>query len=75
LEPGDEVMADKGFQIQDLLEPLGEQLNIPPFLNSNHQMSADDILTKNVAHLRKSQRIPYFTELCYLLLCGTQLTK
>ena len=53
LEPGDEVMADKGFQIQDLLAPLGVRLNIPPFLNSNHQMPANDvILTKNIAHLR-----------------------
>ena len=53
LEPGDEVMADKGFQIQDLLAPLGVRLNLPPFLNSNHQMPANDvILTKNIAHLR-----------------------
>lgn len=53
LEPGDEVMADKGFQIQDILAPFGVRLNIPPFLNSNYQMPADDvILTKKVAHLR-----------------------
>jgi len=38
-------MADKGFQIQDLLAPpLDVQLNIPPFLNSNHQMPADDAI-------------------------------
>ena len=32
LEPGDEVMADKGFTIHDLLTPCGIRLNIPPFL-------------------------------------------
>lgn len=53
LEPGDEIMADKGFQIQDILAPLGVRLNVPPFLSSNTQMSAHDvILTKKIAHLR-----------------------
>ena len=46
-------MADKSFQIQDLLAPLGVQLNIPPFLAGNTQMSESDVvLTKKVAHLR-----------------------
>ncbi|XP_043967671.1 uncharacterized protein LOC122828302 [Gambusia affinis] len=31
LEPGDEVMADKGFLIQDLLYKVGAKLTIPPF--------------------------------------------
>ena len=29
LEKGDSVMADKGFLIQDLLDPLGVTLNMP----------------------------------------------
>ena len=53
LEPGDDIMADKGFQIQDLLALLGVRLNIPPFLSGNTQMPESDvILTKKVAHLR-----------------------
>ena len=53
LELGDEIMADKGFQIQDLLAPLGVRLNMPPFLNSNTQMPKEDaLLTRKIAHLR-----------------------
>ena len=32
LEKGDSVMADRGFNIQDDLTPLGVRVNIPPFL-------------------------------------------
>lgn len=53
LEPGDEVMADKGFTIQDLLVPFGVRLNMPPFLQSNTQMPASDVFTtKKIARLR-----------------------
>ena len=38
LEPGDELMADKGFTIQ-------VRLNMPPFLQSNIQMPASDVFT------------------------------
>ena len=50
LEPGDEVMADKGFQIQDILTPLGVRFNTLPFLAANSQMSAADVvLTSKIA--------------------------
>ena len=53
LEPGNEIMADKGFTIQDLLVPVGVHLNMPPFLQSNSQMPAGDVFTtKKIAHLR-----------------------
>ncbi|XP_065884580.1 uncharacterized protein [Dysidea avara] len=53
LEVGDEIMADKGFDIQDLLAPLGVKLNIPPFLSSNSQFSSEDVMrTKKIAKLR-----------------------
>ena len=53
LEPGDEIMADKGFLIQDILAPLGVHLNVPPLMKLNSQMAAKDIiLTKKIAQLR-----------------------
>ena len=37
-------MAHKGFDIQDLLDPIGVRLNIPPFLHMQDQMPASDVL-------------------------------
>lgn len=53
LEHGDSVMADKGFNIDDLLKEQGVGLNIPPFLQSQAQFSAQDVHeTKTIAKLR-----------------------
>ena len=53
LEHGDSVMADKGFNIDDLLKEKGVGLNIPPFLQSQAQFSAQDVHeTKTIAKLR-----------------------
>ena len=42
-----------GFKIQDLLTPRGIRLNIPPFLQTKIQMTANDVfLTKKIARLR-----------------------
>ena len=49
-EPGDVMMADKGFEIQDLLDPLGVKVNIPPFLGRQDQMPAADVIeTQQIA--------------------------
>ena len=49
----DDIMADKGFTIEDLL-PLGVTLNIPPFLGHAPQMSPEDVVNKTqvIAALR-----------------------
>ena len=46
-------MADKGFHIEDLLRSKQVSLNLPPFLQSQTQFSARDVLqTKTIAKVR-----------------------
>ena len=44
LQKGDEIMADRGFTIEDLLTPLGVKLNIPPFLGERGQMEGSEVV-------------------------------
>ena len=53
LEPGDNVMADKGFPISDLLAERGCSLNIPPFRGSGDQFTTEEVLkTQQIAEVR-----------------------
>jgi hypothetical protein len=47
LEPGDWVLADKGFDISYDLMLHGARLDMPPFLSKNCQMSTSEV-TKNM---------------------------
>lgn len=49
LQPGDSVLADRGFVISDLLEDKNVLLNLPPFLRNKTQFSEDEV--------RKTRRI------------------
>jgi hypothetical protein len=52
VEPGDSIMADRGFEIDDLL-PENVSLNIPPFLNGKPQLShPEEVETRRIAFLR-----------------------
>ena len=52
LEPGDSVMADRGFTIADLLHDRGVTLNIPPW-KSGPQLSEESLIeTRRIANLR-----------------------
>ena len=52
-EPLDVCLADRGFNIQELLAPYQVKLIIPPFLKKNQQFDTKDcIKTKQVANAR-----------------------
>ena len=53
LQPGDSVLADRGFNIQELLLDRRVTLVIPPFLRGRKQFThAEDLRTKSVANAR-----------------------
>ena len=53
LEAHDSVKVDKGFDIEDLLRSKKVSLNLPPFLQSHTQFSAQDVLqAKAIAKVR-----------------------
>ena len=53
LENGDSVMADKWLLIEDLLDPLGVTLNIPPKRDSNRQLPRQEVKqTRRIAAVR-----------------------
>ena len=53
MERRDSVMADKGFDIQDDLTPIGVKVNIPSFLKSKQQLDAGEMVEKRrIASLR-----------------------
>lgn len=69
LEPGDSVMADRGFDIEEDLIIRGVHLNIPPFLRQKKQLDENEVLvTRRIASLRihierAMERLTYLIEL------------
>ena len=52
LDPGDSIMADKGFNIFDILECNGLTLNIPPKKNDSQLSEKELIEPRHIASLR-----------------------
>lgn len=53
LDPGDLIIADRGFTIHDIVESKQAFLNIPPFLNGRDRLTAqEEIETKLIAKQR-----------------------
>lgn len=52
LQPGDEVMADKGFLVEKMLSEVGVKLIIPPLKKSTQLSKQDTLKTQAIARLR-----------------------
>ena len=53
LEKSDSIMADRGFDIEADLIPLGVKLNIPPFLKGKTQLSEKEMVeTRRIVSVR-----------------------
>ena len=52
LEPGDSVMADRGFTIADMLDVRGVNLNIPPMKTRDQFTQNELTTTRRIASLR-----------------------
>ena len=53
LQHGDVIMADRGFNIQEMLACKGVKVNVPPFMNESGQFNERELLeTRRIASLR-----------------------
>ena len=50
LNPGDLVVADRGFTVKDMLQQIQVSLNIPPFLRGRDKLTPqEERLTRRIA--------------------------
>lgn len=53
IEPYDVILADRGFTVQHLVNPLLVQINIPAFLKGRKSLSvAEELSTRKIAKAR-----------------------
>ncbi|XP_046612867.1 uncharacterized protein LOC124301615 [Neodiprion virginianus] len=53
LQPGDVVLADRGFTVHDIVEAKQAHLNIPPFLNGRDRLTPQEEMSpKKIAKQR-----------------------
>nr|XP_058945630.1 uncharacterized protein LOC131773704 [Pocillopora verrucosa] len=80
LEPGDQIMADKGFTIEDLLKPIGCGVAMPAFLSSKGQFSKKELSTSKQIHnlrvhveraIRRVKEFHYFDKVIPLTVAGS----
>ena len=80
LQPGDQIMADKGFVIQDLLTPLGCSVVMPSFLSSKQQFSKGEVQDSKKIHnlqvnverpIRRVKEFHFFDRVIPLTMAGS----
>lgn len=61
-DPGDSVMADKGFNVQDLFIPSNVSVNIPSFFKKKNRLSGETVLNdrkiaSKIVHIERIIRL------------------
>ena len=65
-------MADRGFTIKGLLQNLGIELNLPPFMKGRPQLPAQEVQEgRTIAHLRIHVERAIGRIKTFNILCGT----
>ncbi|XP_068714278.1 caldesmon-like [Montipora foliosa] len=62
LQQGDEVMADRGFNIQEMLACKGVKVNVPPFMNQSGQFTEQEIALGFGSGLQALGEVAYLRE-------------
>ena len=68
-ESGDAIMADKGFDIDDILQNHAIKLNLPPFLRGKEQLTEEEVVkTRRIAslHIHVERAIERIKSFCIL---------
>lgn len=53
LDPGDLILADRGFTIEDIVKPYGVKVNIPPFTDGRSQLEPEEVVVgRRIANTR-----------------------
>ena len=82
LQPRNQIMADKGFVIQDLLTPLGCSVVMPSFLSSKQQFSKGELQNSKKIHnlqvrieraIRRVKEFHFFDRVIPLTMAGSIL--
>ena len=69
-DESDSLMADRGFNIENLLKPLGVSLNIPALLHGREQLTNEEVTENQTIasvriHVERAiQRIKKFRQIC-----------
>jgi len=80
LEHGDQLMADKGFTIGDLLPTVGCSVAMPAFLSNKGQFSKNELLDSKQVHnlrvhveraIRRVKEFHYFDHVISLTVAGS----
>ena len=79
-DPGDSVMADKGFNVQDIFAPYNVSINIPAFFRKQNKIKSSTVLSDRKlsskrVHIERIEGHPttYFSKSCKINL--NQLNK